>query len=146
LHGPRGEKLDGTWSSASSRGTALTGMSFYNSGITFTPDGRFEKFSNGSSTNSTMAQTINDTFISTSYDDEGTSVSASTPGVVVAQNSKNGKRGSDRRGTYSFDGYVVTLRYDNGKVQRLPFFFQTNSRSLFYFDDDSMSKDKPAKK
>jgi hypothetical protein len=138
----RNEKLQGTWKATASFGDMTTGVSIHNWAVTFTPDGRFEKSRSGSSGNGTMAQTLNGVYIGTNYDDEGSSVSVSTPNVAGGSSSKSTKKGSDRRGTYSFNGYLVVLRYDNGREERIPFFFQSSGRESIYFEGSSMLKDK----
>jgi hypothetical protein len=133
----RNERLKGTWTTTMSSGHMATGVSVNQWGVTFTPDGRFEKFRSGMSGTGTMALN-NGTSISTAYDDEGSSVSISTPGAVGGSSTKSNKKGSDRRGTYVFNGYLVILRYDNGKEERIPFFFQDAKKESIYFEGSSM--------
>jgi hypothetical protein len=140
----RNETLNGKWGTGSTSGSFVFGSSYRLWGVTFKPDGRFEKYERGGSSNGTMAQTMNDVHIYTSYDDEGSNVSANTPGVFVG-NTKTKKKGSDRMGTYVFNGYSLILRFENGKVKRIPFFFQDAKKESLYFEGDTLSLDKDKK-
>jgi hypothetical protein len=144
LPAKRNETLSGKWGTGSSSGMMITGSSYRLWGVTFKPDGRFEKYERGGSSNGTMAQTLNDVHVYTSYDDEGSTVSASTPGVFVGNN-KTKKKGSDRMGTYVFNSYSLTLRFDNGKEKRIPFFFQDAKKESLYFEGSTLSLDKDKK-
>ena len=69
----------------------------------------------------------------------GSITSFSSPGTVGY--AKNKKRGSSRAGTYSVDGYAMTLHYDNGKVERIPFFFESAKRDQVYFEGSLLALD-----
>lgn len=49
---------------------------------------------------------------------------------------------ADRAGTYSISGYAMTLRYDSGKAERIPFFFTNKERTEFWFGGHSAYPDK----
>ena len=139
IPGKPGELLTGRFGSGETSGYAITGTSYRLWGVTFSKDGKFVKDERGGSSNGSLAQ-INGTSIFTSYDDDGSVVSADTPGVVVS-NVKKKKRGSDRSGSYQIDGYALILRFDNGKVKRYPFFFGSGDKTLLYFEGASLSLD-----
>ena len=50
--------------------------------------------------------------------------------------------GGDLKGTYALDGYALTLRYDNGKVTRTPFFFGDPKRETLWLEGHRMVWDK----
>lgn len=50
--------------------------------------------------------------------------------------------GGDLSGTYTVNGYTLTLRYDNGAVERTPFFFIDKERGLPWFEGHLMVADR----
>ncbi len=44
----------------------------------------------------------------------------------------------DRKGTYSISGYALTLRYDNGRVARMPFFFIDAAHKKLWFEGNQV--------
>ena len=69
----------------------------------------------------------------------GSITSFSSPGAVGY--AKNKKYRSSWAGTYSVDGHVMTLNYDNGKTARLPFFFESAKRDQVYFEGSLLALD-----
>ena len=134
--GKPGERLSGRYAAGSTTGSALMGGSYRIWGVTFTPDGRFVKDNQGGSSSGTFGQTMNDFSVDTAYDDNGSIASFSAPGTVGYAKTK--KKGSNRGGTYSISGYTLTLRYDSGRVARLPFFFESEGRKQLFFDGDTL--------
>ena len=133
------DKLAGTYRAYSSSSTVFGG-SYGESAITFTSAGRFSKSSYGGSYGN-AATMIGGANTNTTFDDDGSTLSARGGGVgVEALNSKNNPRG-DREGTYSANGYALTLRYDNGKVERLPLLKLFDGGAL-WLDGTRMSRDK----
>jgi hypothetical protein len=137
---PKGMTLNGTWSSAASGGDMITGSWYSFWGVTFTPDGRFKKFRRGGSSNGSLAQTMNNFYLFTSYDDEGSVVSSTSDAAVVSSVRKN-RPGADRSGTYEIDGFTLILRFDNGTVSRLPFFLGGKGTESIYFEGSTMTFD-----
>ncbi len=112
-------KLSGDYVFYSSSSDVFGG-SYGQTNLTFTPAGRFSKSSRGGSYGG-LGASVGGANNSTTYDDNGTTTSAQSGnglGVEARQN-KNNPRG-DREGTYALNGYTLTLRYDNGRVERLP--------------------------
>jgi hypothetical protein len=136
----RGERLDGSWSSGETSGSSFFANSWRSWGVDFTQSGTFKKFESGGSSNGSIAQ-AGGTSVFTVYDDDGSAVSADTPGAFVGI-SKDKKRGSNRAGTYEINGYAITLHFGNGKVKRLPFFFGDPERNNLYFEGTNLNRDK----
>ena len=136
---PAQTKLQGRWGT----GTASTGFvsSYALWGVSFDSKGRFKKDSRGGSSSIGFAD-ANGTVPMTSsgYDDSGSYAGASGSGYAIATSRKKNPNGS-REGDYSINGWVLTLRYDNGKVKRLPFFFVNKSRTTLWFEGSSLSRD-----
>lgn len=136
-----GTKIEGTFSSGMTTGNMITGSSWHIWGVTFTKDGRYEKFKRGGFSNGSLAQSLNDTYIFTSYDDEGSTVSADTPAIYVGSVKKK-KKDADRQGTYTLTGWTLTLTADDGTITRVPCFFTTDDKTVIYFEGASLSRDK----
>jgi hypothetical protein len=117
------------------------GSSYRLWGVTFGKDGRFVKDQRGGTGNSQFMQSGGQAAINTAYDDEGSVTSAAGNGVVVV--SKRGKRVPDghRKGRYEIDGYTMTLRYDNGIVVRMPFFFGDADHTTLWFEGNRLGRD-----
>ncbi len=49
--------------------------------------------------------------------------------------------GGDLAGTYSVSGYALTLRYDNGKVERMRFFFEDEKHNTLWFEGRWLVRD-----
>jgi len=132
-----GERLSGRFGAGESSGGMGFGGSYRLWGVTFTSAGRFLKDGRGGSSSGSLGATMNGFSADTMYDDEGASTSVVSPGAVVAAGTR--KPGGHRGGTYSLSGYVLTLRYDDGRVVRLPFFFESATRDLIFFEGASMN-------
>ncbi len=137
--GRAGERLLGRFGTGSTSGSTVFGGSYRLWGVTFTPDGRFVKDNRGGSSSGSLGTTMNDFSVNSTYDDDGSVTSFSSPGAVGY--AKNKKRGSSRAGTYAVSGYTLTLRYDNGKTARLPFFFEDAKRDQVYFEGALLAHD-----
>lgn len=137
--GRTGERMNGRFATGQTSGSVAFGGSYSVWGVTFTPGGRFEKSGYGGSSSGSLGATINDFSVNTQSDDEGSTASFSSPGAVGYASKK--KRGSSRAGTYSVSGYSMTLRYDNGHVERIPFFFEDAKRDQIYFEGSSLGLD-----
>lgn len=131
-------RLAGNYTSGSTTGNFVTGSSWSIWGIILSADGTYEKHQRGGMSNGSLAQTLNDAYIFSNYDDEGSSVSASTPGVFVGNTTRK-KKGSDRKGTYEINAWTITLRAENGEISRSPFFFTSKDMKSIYFEGASLS-------
>ena len=137
-------KLAGRYGTASSSANLMGGSySFW--GVTFDRNGRFKKDNRGGS--SYGVNTPGMASVITQYDDEGSFVGANNNNVqgptnftLSAEIKKKNPNGA-REGDYSLSGYVLTLRYDNGDVTRLPFFFADSARKVIWFEGNRMTLD-----
>jgi hypothetical protein len=68
---------------------------------------------------------------------EAWSVSGPNFGGGSSRKSNNPK--ANRMGNYQIDGYALVLRYDSGKIERLPFFLVQDDRSEIWFRGSSYS-------
>ncbi|MBC8104913.1 MAG: hypothetical protein H7Z41_20250 [Cytophagales bacterium] len=137
--GQAATRLQGRWGTGSSS-ASLMGSSYSLWGVTFTKDGRFKKDGRGGSGNSLFMQTGGQPAINSTYDDNGSVTSATGGNFVVMSKNKRNPNG-DREGSYSINGYSMTLRYDNGKVARIPFFFTGSSQKTLWFEGNQLAFD-----
>ena len=138
LPAPMGTKLNGRFGAVRSYSYGFGGSYSY-WGATFTPDGRFRKDNRGgSSTNTAGIEGV--PTVTSGYDESGSAVVGQSDGVGFSSVKKKNPNG-DREGDYSVSGYVMTLRFDNGQVARLPFFFRRANRKDILFEGDILSLD-----
>ena len=145
---PAQTKLVGRYGTASSSANLMGGSySFW--GVTFDQNGRFKKDNRGGS--SYGVNTPGLASVITQYDDEGSFVGANgnnmngpTNFTLSSETKKKNPNGA-REGDYSLSGYVLTLRYDNGDVTRLPFFFGDSARKVIWFEGNRMTLDEKKK-
>ena len=136
---PAQMKLQGRWGTGTSSNNIIT-SSYALWGVTFAKNGRFKKDRRGGASSS-LGFGENATNTYSQYDDEGSFTSANTPGVIVSSSQKKNNPNGAREGDYSLNGWVLTLRYDNGKVARLPFFFGDAAHKSLWFEGTSMTLD-----
>lgn len=134
-----GERLSGRYGAGQTSGDFVTGGSYSVWGVMFTPEGRFLKDGYGGSSSGSLGATMSGFSADTMYDDEGSSTSVVSPGAVAGVSRK--KPGGHRGGTYSVSGYALTLRYDDGRVARLPFFFESAKRDQICFEGATLALD-----
>ena len=131
LPAPAGTKLSGRFGAVRSYSYGFGGSySFW--GATFDTKGRFRKDGRGgSSTNTAGIEGI--PTVTTGYDESGSSVVGHSDGVGISSIRKKNPNGGNE-GDYSVSGYVMTLRFDNGNVERIPFFFRGADRKEILFE------------
>lgn len=129
-------RLHGHYGTGTSRSSALGG-SYALWGVAFSKNGRFKKDRRGGSSVS-VGTGESATNVHTGYDDEGSFSSASGSNFAVGSNKKANPNG-DHEGAYAINGYTLTLRYDNGRVARLPFFFRDAERSSLWFEGATLT-------
>jgi hypothetical protein len=139
LPAPAHLKLSGRWGTGRASNDIIT-SSYSLWGVTFTKNGRFRKDSRGGSS-TTIGFGDQATRTASGYDDEGSFGGGSGPGFAVSSSQKKKNPNGAREGDYMLNGYVLTLRYDNGKVVRLPFFFRDAGRKGLWFEGASMEFD-----
>ena len=111
---PAGTKLEGFWQHKGSFSTGAATVVSSRS-VTFTKDGRFQT-SSSTMTGVDGAQLGGDGYAVGLSSDEGSTSSASVGPVSSGSRSKSNNSEDDRTGSYTFDGYNLTLEYDNGQV------------------------------
>lgn len=126
--GATGARLNAYYGTASSSSMGAMGGSFAYWGVTFKGNGRFEKHSRGGSS---FSGGENGVSVMSGYDNTGSGAIGGGVSVVTTKN-PNG----DHEGTYSLNGYTLTLRYDNGQVARMPFFFSDAAHKQAWFEGD----------
>jgi hypothetical protein len=141
---PAGTKLEGTFKGASSWGMVggMGGANFW--GVNFSPKGRFEKWKHGIAGSGTPAFE-GQVSVGTTYDDKGSATVFSGNNVGGGTVSKKDNPDAHRMGWYEFDGYALTLRFDNGKIERIPTLMSDDKKSL-WFEGYLLSKDDDKKK
>ncbi len=130
---PAGTKLNARFGAVRSYSYGFGGSYSY-WGASFTPDGRFRKDNRGgSSTNTAGIEGV--PTVTSGYDEGGSAVVGQADGVGIASVKKRNPNG-DREGDYSLSGYTMTLRFDNGEIARIPFFFRRADRKAILFEGD----------
>jgi hypothetical protein len=134
-------RLAGEWKGASSFNLPGGGGAWSNWGVIFTREGRFERYRSGGA-GSGMAGELSGSGVTTGvvYNDEGAVSAVVGPNVGGGSTSKSGRTKADRSGTYSLNGYTLELRYDNGAVSRLPFFFSSQDGKMLWFEGSMLMR------
>ena len=139
LAGGPSTRLDGHWGAGEAT-SSLMGGSYRLWGVTFTPDGRFVKDERGGSGNSQFMQTGGAPAINSEHNDQGSSTQVLGGNYTVS--SHHAKRADgDRSGTYAINGYTMTLHYDNGQIERTPFFFVDSAHHELSFEGATVGRD-----
>lgn len=112
-------RLNGTYIAKSFSGTAAFAGTYREQTITFGSDGRFEETNFSNTSSGSMAAMNGFSANSSSYSDtSGTSSSGGGGTSSFYTVSKSHKdNGADKRGSYTFSGYNLELRYDSGQVR-----------------------------
>ncbi|MFM2423533.1 MAG: hypothetical protein RL291_2063 [Pseudomonadota bacterium] len=132
IPGREGERLAGRFATASAYDIPGGAGRVSFQGITFTRDGRFESdFMNVASASSgSGSDRVVTGAVAT---DERSSVSVSGPSLGGGSTTRANSAKADRAGRYEINGYTLILRYDNGSVERLPFYYVfDNKRGIFF--------------
>lgn len=132
--GASGERLHGRYQRSSSFRIPGGAGSVTYSGITFGSDGRFETdfFSMVGGSTGFGDQRITAGAVAS---DEGATSSVAGPNFGGGSTRKSGQPKAARMGRYQIDGYALRLEFDDGKVERLPFFFTRAGRDGIWFRD-----------
>jgi hypothetical protein len=130
----QGTKLDGTWKGSSTFNSLdVSVTNFW--GVHLSKEGRFEKFRNSLAQGGGEVTGLGEPMVTSYSDDEGTSVSVIGSSIGGGGSKKSNKPGSDRKGWYEFDGYNLTLKFDNGKIKRLLTFSTDKDIDVIWFED-----------
>lgn len=129
-----GERLQGRYQRGSSFQIPGGAGSVSYLGITFTGDGRFETdfFSMVGGSTGFGDQRITAGAVA---NDDGAVSSVSGPNFGGGSRRKSDRPKNERTGRYQLDGYTLLLQFDDGKVERLPFFFTRQGRDGIWFRD-----------
>jgi hypothetical protein len=143
---PGGTRLAGSFSHASFRGSTFLGGTASTRSIRFMPDGRFERSVSALSSTGTLAAIRNGTVVagSSRSDGEGSrhvGGGSIGDGGVGAFTSRQADDGASRRGRYEFNGFALTLHYDDGRLERLLSFPMDDARKTVYVGTASYSLD-----
>ena len=132
--GSKGERLQGRYQSGSSYQIPGGAGSVSFRGISFTSDGRFETdfYSIAGGSTGFGADTITTGVVA---NDEGSVSSVSGPNFGGGSSTKSNRSKAERTGRYEIDGYTLLLTFDNGRVERLPFFFAYGGKKDIWFRD-----------
>ena len=126
-----GTKLSGRFGAVRSSSFGFGG-SYAFWGATFDTKGRFRKDGRGGSSTNTVGIEGMPT-VTTGYDESGSSVVGQSDGVGISSIKKKNPNGGNE-GDYSTNGYEMTLRFDNGTIVRMPFFFRGADRKQILFE------------
>lgn len=139
----RGETLDGTWEISTAYST-LWSVARSHRSVSFDAGGRFSRSSGGGVVGSVgSAAAGNAVGGSVAHDDDRSSSTVGGPNFGGGSSRQRPSTLPDRSGRYRLDGYTLELRYDSGRVERLPF-CATASRDQLWFDGEELSRAKPA--
>ncbi len=126
--GRRGQLLQGQWMKGASY--SMPGASSWATwGVQLKPDGRFEKFHSGGAAAGGGA---GGTFTASRYGDDGAVTSTTGPNVAIGSGTPR-RNGGDRTGRYEIEPYAITLRFDNGTVERQAFFISDGTQKMIWF-------------
>ncbi len=135
-----GEKLTGYYLKGISGGDIATGGFTVFWGVSFRPDGHFLKSHSSSESTGYLALQNSGVVSGGASGDDGSSTYSFSPQVTATSETKT--KGPARSGTYSLSGYTLTLRYDDGRVEREPFYFLSPSHDFICFEGGTMNLQK----
>jgi hypothetical protein len=141
----RDERLEGIWEGSSAYAT-LWSVAQSHWSVQFDKAGRFVKSSNSSivgGAGSPAAGTA--VHGAVNRDDDGSSSTVGGANFGGGSSRRGPNTMADRSGSYRLDGYTLELRYDNGRVVRLPF-CATPTRDAIWFEGYELDRPKPGKR
>ena len=140
----KGTRLEGDFGMASTQIGIISGYSsvrFW--GIKLNKNGRFLKYRNGSTQSGGV---VGMPALSTvAWDDEGSVAATLSPNATFLSKSKKQSSGASRMGKYEFDGFRLTLTFDDGHVEHHATFTDKKMGSV-WFEGSSLSKKQKKKK
>jgi hypothetical protein len=134
---PPGTRLEGTWGGSSS----YTSLDFSSSsfwGITLNKQGRFRKYSSSMMQGGGMSGA--GPLVTAASDDEGSAVSVIGNSVGGGSSKRKNSPESNRSGSYYFDGYNLTLTYDNGIIKRVATFTTGDNFYSIWIEGGDLSR------
>ncbi len=135
-----GEKLTGSYLKGISGGDIATGGWEIFWGVVFRPDGHFLKSHSSSESTGYLALQNSGVVSGGDSDDNGSSTYSISPQVTATSQTK--RKSPARSGTYSLSGYTMTLHYDDGRIEREPFYFLSPKHDFICFEGGTMTLQK----
>jgi hypothetical protein len=136
--GRPGQTLNGKYGAGSSHVT-VGGGSYELRYALFSPEGTFEVEKRGGYGSSILTQTLSGTSVFSEYNDTSSSTSVNTTAAFIGIN-KAKKEKQARTGKYTIEGYAITIRFDDGRVYRQPFFILGRDSKAIWFGEETKSK------
>ncbi len=129
---PADTRLDGEWGASSSYSSLdFSSTSFW--GVHLDKSGRFKKYHSNMMQAGGEMQT-GTPLVTAISNDEGSSTSVIGSNIGGGTSSRNNRPNSDRMGEYRFDGFNLTLKFDNGVEKSLPVFATDDENHGIWFD------------
>lgn len=136
----KGTKLKGDFGAAS---TEVMMAANYSSvrwwGIKLDKNGRFLKYRRGSVQSGGVPGM--ETLVTNVWNDKGSVTAISGPNIGGGTKRKSNDPGLDRMGKYQFDGFRLTLEFDNGRVEHLAT-FTNEDKSFVWFEGRALHRRK----
>ncbi len=135
------ERLDGTWRHASAYSTPWS-VARSSRSVHFTRDGRFEQTFDSSVVGGAGSESAGNAVHGTSQTHNDCSSGTMGGGNFTSRSTQcQTSTAPDRTGSYSLDGYTLVLRYDSGRVERVPFCARADRKDIWFAGWD-MSRQK----
>jgi hypothetical protein len=136
---PAGTRMQGDWGGSSSFGSLdFSSVSFW--GIQLDKSGRFKRYSNNMMQAGGLGAGYPSDLVTAYSDEEGSVVTVIGENIGGGTRSKSNRPNSHRIGSYEFDGYNLTLKYDNGVQRHLPTFATDDSFRGIWFEGGRLSR------
>jgi hypothetical protein len=137
---PAGTRLDGKWGNTSTYSSLdFSSTSFW--GVILDKSGRFTKYHSNIMGGGGEITGGGGPLVTSISNDEGSATSIIGSNVGGGSSKKNNRSGSDRMGRYEFDGYNLTLTFDNGLVKRLLTFTTGDDFRTLWFEGGDLSRE-----
>ncbi|MET0029210.1 MAG: hypothetical protein ABW101_16395 [Candidatus Thiodiazotropha sp.] len=139
---PANTRLDGDWGASSTYSSLdFSSTSFW--GVYLDGSGRFRKYhSNMMQAGGEFQTGTSNPLVTSISNDEGSSTSVIGSNVGGGTSSRNNKPNSNRVGNYQFDGYNLTLKFDNGEEKYLPAFATDDENRGIWFESGRLYRKK----
>lgn len=139
-----GTRIKGDFGSVSTQTMIASGFSSVRRwGIKFSDNGRFMKYRSGS-TQAGGAPGM-PTLSTVVWDDESAVAASLGSNVTTMSKRRNSAPGSDRMGKYEFDGFRLTLKFDDGHVEHHAT-FTDKANKVVWFEGSRLTRKEKKKK
>ena len=134
----KGTRLKGDFGTASTSTMIAAGYSSVRRwGIKLSKNGRFLKYRNGSTQSGGVPGMP--ALSTIAWDDEGSVASTIGDGITALSKRKKPGPGADRMGTYELDGFRMTLKFDDGRIEHHATFTDGRKTSV-WFEGSNLSR------